>query len=109
MSTTTNISVDVLEGGTLVISASFQDEQEASVVPNTLNYTLLDDYGQIVNSLDKVTVTPSSSIEVTLSGNNLPAGVLYFLLKGTYDSTAGTGLPLKGYAKIDKIKNEPGA
>ena len=108
MSATTTISVDVLEGGTLIVGASFQDEDGNSVTPNTLNYTVLDRYEKVVNSLDEMTITPSSSIEVTLSGEDLPAGTLYFLLKGTYNSDAGSDLPLKGYVEIDKIKKEPG-
>ena len=99
MSVTASLSVDVLQGGTIVLTASFTDEDGNSVVPNTLTYTLLDAYEEVVNTLEDQTITPASSVEVVLSGDDLPDAVsYYFVVEGTYDSDAGTDLPLKGYA-----------
>lgn len=109
MSVTTTLNVSVLAGGTVIVGASFQDEDENSVTPNTLNYTVLNEYEEVINSLDEISITPDTSIQVTLSGDDLPEGKPYFLLKGTYDSSAGSDLPLKGYAILSEIKREPGA
>ena len=108
MAVTASLSVDVLEGGTIIVGASFEDEAGSSVVPNTLTYTVLNEYEEVVNSLEDQTISPASSIEVTLSGNDLPAGKLYFIIEGTYDSDAGSGLPLKGYATFT-VQRLPGA
>ena len=108
MAATASLSVDVLEGGTVIVGASFEDSKGSSVTPNTLTYTVLNEYEEVVNSLKDQTISPSSSIEVTLSGDDLPAGKLYFLVEGTYDSDAGSNLPLKGYATFT-VQRLPGA
>jgi hypothetical protein len=69
---------------------------------------VLNEYEEVVNSLEDKTISPASSIEVTLSGDDLPAGDLYFIIEGTYDSDAGSNLPLKGYATFT-VQRLPGA
>jgi hypothetical protein len=100
MSVTAELDTSVLEGSTIVVTASFTDEDGNSVVPNELKYTLKKE-GTIVNSKDETSISPSSSVDVVLSGDDLPQGTLYFIIEGTYDSNAGSDLPLKGWAKIE--------
>lgn len=100
MSVTAELDTSVLEGGTIVVTASFTDEDGNSVTPNELKYTLKKE-GMIVNEKEEESVTPSSSVDVVLSGDDLPQGTLYFIIEGTYDSNAGSDLPLKGWAKIE--------
>lgn len=107
MSVTASLSVDVLDGGTIILSASFQDEDGAAVVPNELTYTLLNEYEEVVNSRENITITPAESVSVTLSGDDLPAGTLYWVIEGTYDSSAGSDLQLVGYAYFH-VQQRPG-
>lgn len=99
------IDVNVLAGGTVVLSASFEDEDGDSVVPNSLKYSVLDESKEVVNSQQDISISPASSIEVVLSGDNLPAGKLYWVIDGEYDSSVGSNLPLRGYATfiVDKF------
>lgn len=108
MAVTTSLSVEILVGGTVVLSASFKDEDGNVVVPNTLTYTLLNKHKEIINSKEDISITPASSVDVTLSGNDLPVGKHYFIIEGTYNSDAGNDLPLKGYATFT-VKRLPGS
>ena len=99
MSVTSSLSTEVLEGGTIIVTASFQDENGDAATPKTLKYTLKHG-GIVVNSKEDISITPGESVSVTLSGDDLPQGEVFFILEGTYDSSAGTDLPLKGRAKI---------
>ena len=108
MSVTASLSVDVLDGGTIILSASFKDEDGVAVTPNELTYTLLNEYEEVVNSREDVSITPAESVSVTLSGADLPAGTHYWIVEGTYDSNAGTDLPLKGYATFT-VQRLPGS
>ena len=99
MSVTATLDTSVIEGSTIVVTAAFTDEDGDSVAPNELKYTLKRE-GVIVNSKEEISITPSSSVDVVLSGDDLPQGTLYFIIEGTYDSNAGTDLSLKGWAKI---------
>lgn len=88
------------EKGTFKITAAFADETDASMTPNTgLNWTLTDDAGNVINSRSAVTITPASSVDIILSGNDLAIGnngtKRILTIQGTYDSSAGSNLPLK--------------
>jgi len=98
MAVTSSLSVEVLAGGTIIVSASFEDENSDAVTPNTLTYTLLNEYEEVINSIEDESITPDTTVSVTLSGDDVPAGNNYFIVEGTYDSSAGSDLPLKGYA-----------
>ena len=85
------------ERGTYVITASFYDESEAAVTPNSVTWTLTDGYGKVVNSRSAVAATPSTSVDIVLSGDDLDLddGEQRILrVDADYDSTYGSGLPL---------------
>lgn len=108
MAVTASLSTEVLEGGTIGVVVSFEDDNGDPAVPNTLTYTLRDAYEEIINSKDKETLTPDTSVTVPLYGDDIPAGKVYFIIEGDYDSDLGSGLPLKGYATLN-ILRLPGA
>ena len=87
-----------VEESTFVIEISFYDEEDNAVNPVTANWTLTDMDGTVINSRSAVTIsTPSSTENIVLSGDDLPAQSdgrpLVLTIQGTYDSDNGTGLP----------------
>jgi hypothetical protein len=102
------LSTNAVDGSTYIITATFTDEDGNSVTPNTLTWSLRNGAGNIVNEREDVSVTPAASVEVVLSGDDLlysDGHARYFTLSGTYDSDAGTGLPLRAeaYFLIDNL------
>lgn len=96
------LSLQLIEGGTGVITASFTDEDGTAVIPTTLTYTLLQD-GNVVNSKEDVSVTPASTVNIVLSGADLINGTTKIIIKGTYNSTYGNNLPLKQWESFEVI------
>ncbi len=95
------LTVKAVEGSTYVVTIKFFDENGQPVVPNTAEWTLTDEDGNIVNSRDGVEIgSPDSTIEVLLGGSDLPGpGNVLFAVDATYDSALGTDLPL-----VDQIR-----
>lgn len=90
------------EESTFVITCSFTDENSVAVVPSAVIWMLTDENGMIINNRSGVSVTSlASSIDIVLSGDDLAItgtskqSVRILTVKATYDSTLGTGLPLK--------------
>lgn len=100
----TQVDIEQLEGGTVIMKCSFFDGNDNAVTPNTLTYSLKDISGSIINTKDTVSITPDTVVHVALSGDDLPYGRVYFELNGEYDSTYGTGLKLHDYAQIDLME-----
>ncbi len=94
------LSTNAAEESTYVITASFTDETGSTVVPGSVTWTLSTDKGTIVNSRNGVTATAATSITVVLQGDDLAilgreSNHRIFTLQATYDSDAGSDLPLK--------------
>ena len=94
------IDINQLEAGTVVVKCTFYDEEGNLVTPNSLSYTLKDIEGNVVNSKSDVSITSDTSVNIVLSGDDLPYGRLYVVISGTYDSTYGTGLNLHDYTQL---------
>ena len=105
------ISLDVHadEKSTHVVTATFKDEDGVLVVPTSITWTLTDESGTIINARENVAVvTPASAINIVLSGLDLAmqtgetAGIVgrVITVNAVYNSTLGTGLPLKGEVKF---------
>ena len=97
------------EGGTGVLQVSFEDEDGAAMTPDTLYWSLRNDDGNIVNGRDEVQITGlDTSVDIVLQGDDLPALEkkdqkyyhLWIVLKGTYTSTYGSGLPFADQVRI---------
>ena len=89
------------EGSTYIITIAFEDENGDAVTPNEATWTLTDPAGNIINSREAVTISSlSTSIDIVLSGDDLMSlesngNERRLLIEGTYDSDAGSDLPLK--------------
>lgn len=104
------------EGGTFPITVSFEDEDGTAMTPDTLNYSVVDIDGTIINGRDEVAVTsPSSSETIILQGDDLPAYEvdgdythLWLVLTGTYTSNIGSGLPFQDQVRfsVEAIKGD---
>ena len=87
------------EGGTWSKPVSFTDEARDAVVPDSITWTLSKINGDIVNSREDVDVVPpASSINITLSGDDLAVAddedvVRVLTVKMVYDSSIGNDLP----------------
>lgn len=105
----TVLSVHMDEGGTYIVNIATADEDGNAETPVTLNWTLTDTDGTIINSRDEVSiVSPTASEDVVLSGDDCAIQVgetedevtRVFTVKGTYNSILGSGLPLRGRCYI---------
>lgn len=85
------------EKSTYVISVTFTDDSGAACAPTTLQWTLTDSSGTVVNDRSDVVVeSPSSVTYIVLYGNDLDPtsdAVRYLLVEGTYNSDRGSDLP----------------
>ena len=92
------------EENSYTISMQFKDEDGTTCTAETLTWTLTDMDGNIINSRDGESVTPSSTTEtvtLTPSDTTIVAGQSnerLFLAEWTYDSDYGTGLTGKKQA-----------
>ena len=60
-----------VEGSTYILSVAFTDENGDAVTPDSIVYTLTTENGYIVNSLEDEPVTPDTSVDIVLSGDDL--------------------------------------
>ena len=91
------------EKGTAVLGVAFTDEDDSAVTPSAITWTLTNINGTIINGRDAESITPATSIDIVLSGDDLAldAGVSdtrIVTVEYTYSSSYGTGLPEKDQA-----------
>lgn len=95
------ILVTVNEGSTAVFTVTFTDENGEAVEPNEIAWSLVTREGGIVNGREDVAVaTPAAVVDIVLSGDDLAlvAGSnneRALVVKATYDSGAGSDLPIR--------------
>lgn len=81
------------ESSSYYVLATFYDEDDSAVVPDTLKWTLADISGNIVNSRDEVVVsTLNSTVVIALSGDDLAVDGYFsnrrvMTFTGTYTTT----------------------
>ncbi len=90
-----------LEANTYKITAAFTDEDGSAVTPDSgLNWTLTDEFGNVLNSRTAVSLTPGESVSWALTGADLATtgvedtGIRVVTIDGSYDSDLGDNLPL---------------
>ena len=89
---------------TYIITISFFDEEEDTMVPDTLEWYLTDEVGTIVNGRSAEEVTPAEEVTVVLKGDDLAASAgtkRVFTIKGTYTSTLGAELPFTAACRFN--------
>ena len=94
----TTLTDEVPEGGTQILTCQFVDEDGNTVTPNTVQTSLTDASGTVVNSRDAESQTPATTITVVYSGNDHDLTVnadpeRIFLVSFEYDSSSGSDLP----------------
>ncbi|MFA5092087.1 MAG: hypothetical protein WC483_06080 [Candidatus Paceibacterota bacterium] len=94
-----NTRETVNERGTIDFTVSFFDETGASVVPNEIMWTLIDDSGTVINArLDVAVETPAATVHITPTGDDTEilsdtdTLVRFLCVDWTYDSSLGSDL-----------------
>lgn len=89
------------EAGTYIVQIKFKDEDDNLVTPYNLTWWLSDVEGNPINNREDVSASAEDGIiNVILSGNDLTPGFKIFTIKGNYDSTYGTNLPIRDVCKF---------
>ena len=100
------LSVSAVERSTYVVTVTFYDENGDLVTPTEITWTLTDSDGRVINNRQNVAVAPLASvIHIVLYGDDLALSTggsetRVLTVEGAYNSTVGTGLPLKGQARF---------
>jgi len=93
------LSTSAIEKSTFVITATFKDENGSAVTPTSITWTLTDGDGNVINNRDAVSITPNTSVDIVLSGDDLAltsgSALRILTTEAVYSSSAGTNLPLK--------------
>jgi len=104
----TILTTAVIEESTFIVTAAFTDDAGSAVIPNSgLNWTLTDSSGTIINNRDGIVIgAPAASVDIVLFGDDLAVlgssddFIRYLTIEGTYDSDAGSDLPIKDHARF---------
>ena len=105
----TILTTNAIEKSTFVITASFTDEDGNAVTPNELTWTLSDSDGTVINSRQDVSLTPATSVDILLQGDDLVVSGnrddrrRIVLIEGTYNSAAGSDLPIRDEVKFQIV------
>jgi hypothetical protein len=67
----TYLTEEADEESSYFVTASFEDEDGDATTPDSITYSLTDEYGTVINSLEDEVVTPASSITIVLTGDDL--------------------------------------
>lgn len=86
------------EGSTYVITATYYDEDDNAVTPDSVAWTLTDGDGTVVNSRENEAIAvPSTSNDIVLGADDLRCSsgrdeTRVLILEYVYDSSAGSNL-----------------
>ncbi|MCD6250181.1 MAG: hypothetical protein J7J98_07630 [candidate division Zixibacteria bacterium] len=104
------LSLHMDEGGAYFVHIAFADENGDAKAPETLNWTLTTKDGQTIinNRKEEDIPSPTASEDVVLnnadcavlSGETASKIIRLFTVQGTYNSTLGNGLKLRGQCYI---------
>ncbi len=65
------LTTNAVEKSTYIVTAAFTDEDGDAVTPNAgLVWTLTDMNGVVINSREDVSISPDTSVDIVLSGND---------------------------------------
>ncbi len=92
------------EQSTFVVTVSFTDEAGDAVIPNSIGWKLTDKNRAVVNGKSAETVEPpAASIDLLLKGDDLnmsDGNLRVITVEALYDSSFGSGLPLKAEVRF---------
>lgn len=95
------------ERSTYIVTMTFTAEDgTTSMVPDTVKWSLRDNYGSIVNSRSAVSATAATVVTVVLSGADLvyeknSLSLRTLIVEATYTSANGAGLPLNDQVSFE--------
>ena len=104
-----SLPLKAIEETTYIVTATFTDEDGGALTPASLNFTLTDPAGTIINEREDVIIeNPSSTEDVVLSGDDLAIGSDYpcwrtVHFKGLYNSSSGNDLPINSMVSFQII------
>lgn len=98
----------------MVIDVTFTNFDGAAFTPKTCKWSLTDSLGVVINSRNRVTVTPTSSTHsFLLQGADLKFAITgvtgnarVFTVEGTFDHALGNDIPFReqfGFKVIDTV------
>jgi hypothetical protein len=108
----TTLTTRAKEQSTYVVTVAFTHEGGGTVTPTAITWTLSDADERIINSRQDISVAPSTSISITLTGSDLQlassekvSGKRFLTIEATYNSSYGSGLYMKDDVAfyIDKV------
>jgi hypothetical protein len=107
----TELTSNAVEQSTFAISAAFTDDEGVAVIPTSITWTLCNDWGAIIDSLEnKAVETPASSITIILRGDNLKIldqendfETRFLEISALYNSDLGDDLPLNDRAEFKVV------
>lgn len=101
------------KGSTYIVNAAFTDEDGEVAVPDSVVWTLRDAITRdVVNSREEVIVTPASSVDILLYGDDLTLftsetnqAIRELIVEAVYDSVLADDLPLRNSVRfiIDEV------
>lgn len=97
-------AVKAIDSSTYVISCTLSDSNGDAVSPNNLSWSLMDGNGAIINNREDVSVTPATTFDIVLYGDDIQqenGKYMYVTVNATYDSTYGTNLPLVAQTRVE--------
>lgn len=100
MPTTMRGSIQAYGSGIVTVKPT--DDEGTEAKPTAASWSVYRG-GSIVNGLKDESIPGDDlavTMEIVLSGDDLPPGTLYFVLKYTYTSTLGTDLPGRDWIGI---------
>jgi hypothetical protein len=109
-SAVTKTSIAAREKGSLIIKVDCTKEDDTELTPKTFKWSLVDTYdGAVVNSRERVSETPASTVYIALSGDDL--AILHdgakeereLVVEITYDSVYGDDTPQNDAIRFDVI------
>jgi len=99
-----------VEKSTFAVVCAFTDEDGSAVTPDSVTWSLVDDSGTVVNSLQDQAETPDTSVTIVLSGDDLQLldqdndyETRYLEVSAVVDTDLGDDLPLKDRAEFKVI------
>ena len=103
----TTLTLKAEEESTYIVQITFKDEDGNAVVPNSIYWKLTDSDGNVINSRNMESIAVASTINITLSGDDLVVVTAkgsnkkrIITVWGTYDSDLGVNLPYKDACKF---------
>lgn len=67
----TLLSEEARDKGTYIVEATFKDENDDPVTPDTLIWSLTDGEGNVINNREDISETPGTVVSFVLAGDDL--------------------------------------